>query len=161
MNRIEYFAYGSNLNTDQLKERGVSIKSSQKVKLPEWNLAFTIYSDSWGGGVGDILPSKDEIVEGVVYRIDRESVRQLDHYEGRNLKDDMEVGMYRKQYIPVKMEDGWRTVLTYVVNRSIEHKLKVNLKPSEEYMDTIISGAREHELSDHYIEKLKNIECKE
>ncbi len=161
MSQVEYFAYGSNLSIRQLRDRGVSIKNSENVELPGWKLAFTIYSDPWDGGVGDILPSEEDIAEGVVYHIDEESLKKLDHYEGRKLKDGMEVGMYRRQYIPVKKENGWETVLTYVVNRSMEHKLEVDIKPSKEYLETIISGAENHGLSDRYIEKLKHIECKD
>lgn len=152
---VKYFAYGSNLDLVQMKERGINVKGSEKAVLPGWRLAFTIYSEPWGGGVADIVPSPGEKVVGVVYTIDKESVKNLDHYEGRQVVDDMERGMYRRQYMPVKVNEKWKTVLTYVVNRTVGYKREVDLKPSKEYLDTIISGARKHGLDERYIEKIE------
>ncbi|MFP4608331.1 MAG: gamma-glutamylcyclotransferase family protein [Candidatus Natronoplasma sp.] len=156
-----YFAYGSNLDLEQMEERGITVKRSELAELPGWRLAFTIYSSGWSGGVADIIPGgSDEKVEGVVYTILKEDLNKLDHYEGREVKDNMEVGMYRRQYIPVRTAEGRETVLTYVVNRASDYKEKVELKPSKEYMAAIISGAQEHGLSDDYIKRLEHIEVR-
>jgi len=159
--RVEYFAYGSNLSQLQMKERDISIKKSIQAELPGWKLAFTIYSETWRGGVADILPEPDKRVKGVVYTIEKEDLESLDHYEGRLVENNMERGMYRRQYMPVKTEKGWKTVLTYVVNKAIEHKKKIDLKPSREYLDTIVSGALEHSIDGEYVKKLKAIDTKE
>ncbi len=156
---VEYFAYGSNLSLKQMKERGIKVIDSKIAELPEWKLTFTIHSQNWGGGVGDIIPKRDHVLEGVIYTIPKENLENLDHYEGREIDDDMELGMYRKQHIPVKTSNGWNTVLTYLVNRTEEYRSKTYIKPSEDYMDTIISGAREHGLSEKYISYLEDIEC--
>lgn len=157
MKEIKYFAYGSNLDPDQMEDRGIKVKESEIAELPGWKLAFTIYSDPWGGGVADILPSSGEKVKGVIYTIAEDSLKNLDRYEGRRVEDNMERGMYRRQYIPVKVKERWETVLTYIVNRAVEYKRKVDLKPSQEYLETIISGAREHGLDKEYIENIKDI----
>lgn len=157
---IEYFAYGSNLSKEQIKDRGIAVKGVEIAELPGWRLAFTIYSDTWNGGVGDIIPALDKRVEGVVYTIPAEDLKNLDHYEGRKVKDNIEVGMYRRQYLPVKKTDKWKTVLTYMVNRTIEHRSTVDLKPSKDYMQTIINAAKEHGLSEGYINLLRNIDYK-
>ncbi|MBS3790959.1 MAG: gamma-glutamylcyclotransferase [Candidatus Thermoplasmatota archaeon] len=158
---IEYFAYGSNLNREQMKKREITIEDTEIVELPGWKLAFTIYSDPWDGAVGDIIPNPENRVEGVVYTIPEDDLKKLDHYEGRNVDNHIEVGMYRRQYLPVKSKEGWRTVLTYLVNRNIEHKSKVDLKPSKEYLQTIISGAKKHGLSEEYLGSLRSINYKE
>ncbi|MFW5946620.1 MAG: gamma-glutamylcyclotransferase family protein [Candidatus Natronoplasma sp.] len=155
---VEYFAYGSNLNKEQMKERGIVIKDTAIAELPGWRLAFTIYSNTWNGGVGDIIPDPKKKVEGIVYTISYDNLKSLDIYEGRKVEDDMEVGMYRRQYLPVKKADGWKTVLTYLVNRPIEHKSTADCKPSKDYLETIISGAEEHGLSEGYLKWLKNID---
>ena len=157
---IEYFAYGSNLSKEQMKDRGITVKNTKIAELPGWKLAFTIYSDTWKGGVGDIVPDPEKKVEGVVYTIPKENLKNLDLYEGRKVKNNVEVGMYRRQYLPIKIKDRWKTVLTYLVNRNIEYKSKIDLKPSREYLETIISGAEEHGLSKDYLNLLKNIEYK-
>ncbi len=158
---IEYFAYGSNLSEEQMNDRGISIEDTEIAELPGWGLAFTIYSDTWNCGVGDIIPNPKERVEGIVYTIPKDDLKNLDHYEGRKVENDMEVGMYRRQYLPVKKFSGWKTVLTYLVNRTIEHKSTVDLKPSRDYLKTIISGAKKHGLSEGYLDLLRNIDYKE
>jgi len=158
---IEYFAYGSNLSKEQMKDRGITVKNTEIAELPGWKLAFTIYSDTWKGGVGDIVPDPEKKVEGVVYTIPCDNLKNLDHYEGRKVEDNMEVGMYRRQYLPVKKADGWKTVLTYLVNRTVEYKSTVDYRPSKDYLETIISGAEEHGLSEGYLKWLKNIEYKD
>jgi len=157
---VEYFAYGSNLSERQMKNRGITVIDTEIVELPGWKLAFTVYSDTWNGGVGDIIPDPKGKVEGILYTIPTENLKNLDHYEGRNVEDNLEVGMYRRQYLPVKKSDCWETVLTYLVNRTIEYKSTVDLKPSKDYLETIILGAKEHGLSEGYLNLLKNIEYK-
>ncbi len=158
---VEYFAYGSNLSKEQMKERGIDVEDTATAELPGWRLAFTIYSNAWKGGVGDIIPDPENKVEGIVYTIPYDNLKNLDHYEGRKLEDDIEVGMYRRQYLPVKMADGWKTVLTYLVNRAMEYKSTVDHRPSKDYLEMIISGAKEHGFSEGYLKWLKNIECKD
>ncbi len=157
---VEYFAYGSNLSEKQMKNRGITVIDTEIAELPGWKLAFTIYSDTWDGGVGDIIPDTEAKVEGVVYTIPKENLKNLDHYEGRNVEDNLELGMYRRQYLPVKKADGWKTVLTYLVNRTIEYKSTVEIKPSKDYLKTIILGAKKHGLSEYYLNLLREIEYK-
>ena len=155
---IDYFAYGSNLSTEQMKSRGVKVYGSQKAELPGWRLVFTEYSDTWEGGVADIVyVGKDEKVEGVVYKIDEDGVSSLDRYEGRGIEDGREVGMYRKHYLPVKLETGWQTVLTYVMNRTPEYNRKTHIEPSEGYVNTMLDGLKEHGASEGYMEKIEKI----
>ncbi len=155
---VKYFAYGSNLNLQQMEERGVVVKSAQRADLPGWKLAFTVYSEGWKGGVADILPHPEERIEGIVYELKKKDMKELDRYEGRKLRNKMEVGMYRRQHLPVKIGDEWKTVLTYLVNMAVEYKKEMELKPSRGYMKTILSGAEEHGLSTDYIQRLKSID---
>lgn len=157
--KIKYFAYGSNLNKTQMKKRGVEIYDSELVKLPGWRLAFTYNSPNWGGGVLDIVPCGDGgLVEGVVYTIDEQGLKALDFYEGRETRNDIEVGVYRRQFKPVDRKQKWESVLTYVVNRTYEYRLNNHFPPSKKYMDTVIEGAKEHGLNDEYLRKLEKIE---
>ncbi len=157
--KIKYFAYGSNLNIDQMKVRGANIYSMDKAKLPGWKLAFTFKSSNRGGGVLDIIPGDvDDLVKGVVYTIDFESLEKLDEFEGREIQDNREVGIYRRQYIPVILGNNCKTVLTYVVNRILEYKKKTHFPPSEEYIETVINGAESHDLDVDYIDKLKKFQ---
>lgn len=80
--KIDYFAYGSNLNVNQMKGRGANIFSMDKAKLPGWKLAFTYNSQNREGGVLDIIPGDDDdLVKGIVYTVDRKSLEKLDEFE--------------------------------------------------------------------------------
>ncbi len=155
---MKYFAYGSNLSTEQMRDRGVTYSESRCAVLKGWRLIFPIHSHRWNGGVADIkVAGRDDLVEGVIYEIDEEGLRQLDHYEDRRIRDDIEVGMYRRQYIWVGSEEGIEKVFTYVVNRSDEYKEVNHHPPSSGYLDTIIRGAESHGLSSDHILWLKSI----
>lgn len=155
---IEYFAYGSNLNLNQMEERGTKVHSTEKAELPGWKLAFTYHSENKDGGVLDIIPGdEDDVVQGVVYHLDIQSLRKLDQFEGRDVRDNREIGAYRRQFIPVKLENNCKTVLTYVVNRTPEYKREVYFPPSDDYIDTVIQGAKDHDLSQDYLHRLKNL----
>ncbi|MFW6141371.1 MAG: gamma-glutamylcyclotransferase [Candidatus Saliniplasma sp.] len=158
---VDYFAYGSNLYVKQMEKRGVKIYDSEEAKLPGWKLAFTYRSNNRDGGVLDIIPGEeDDLVVGIIYKIDNKSLERLDIYEGREVRDNKELGVYRRQFVPLFTKKGCRTALTYVVNRVPEFKNKAHFPPSDDYLDTVVKGAEEHGLSQDYIEMLKNIETK-
>ncbi len=138
-----------------MERRSVNISDLENASVPGWKLGFSSYSRKWSGGVPDILPGeKDDWVEGVIYTVDKMDLRTLDGYEGRSVKKNMEIGLYRRQHLIIKAESGWKTVITYQINRSPEYRKKAFFKPSDEYMKLMIEGAKEHELSEEYIEKV-------
>ena len=50
--------------------------------LRGYQLAFTRYSSTWGGGVADIIPAVGSEVWGLVYGLTDENLEALDVYEG-------------------------------------------------------------------------------
>src|SRR5947208_12969770 len=64
-----YFAYGSNMDSTQMKERCPSAKFVCRAKLPSHRLAFTLRSCRRGCGVADILRDEAKDVWGVVYEL--------------------------------------------------------------------------------------------
>ncbi len=152
----KYFAYGNNMSTEQMQRRNVKIHDCEIGTIPGWRICFTRYSKEWKGGVVDLLPgSEDDWVEGVIYTIDPKDLSTLDGYESRTIKGNMEIGLYSRVYLPVKTESGWKTVITYQINRTIEYREKAHFKPSKKYMELILKGAEEHGLSQEYVSKLK------
>ncbi len=153
---INYFAYGNNLSTAQMERRDVHIKKSEIGTIPGWRIAFTRYSKGWKGGVVDLLPGEeDDWVEGIIYVVDSRDLSTLDGYESRVIKGHMEIGLYSRVYLPIKTDSGWKTVVTYLINRAVEYREKAHFDPSEEYMSSILEGAKEHGLSEEYLSKLK------
>ena len=76
------FAYGSNLDLIQMKERCPSSKIISKGSLANYRLDFNRYSSGWGGGVADVIPVKGSEVWGLVFELSDKDMDSLDFYEG-------------------------------------------------------------------------------
>jgi len=76
-----YFAYASNLNQKQMRERCPDSKPLFKAILPNHKLIFAGWRRKWRGGVATIKPSRDEKVYGAVYEISERCLRILDGHE--------------------------------------------------------------------------------
>jgi gamma-glutamylcyclotransferase len=77
-----YFAYGSNMNWQQMQERCPSARFFGVAWLPDHKLAFTRKSIKRGCGVADAVPTQGQKVWGVVYEITDRDVIKLDKSEG-------------------------------------------------------------------------------
>jgi gamma-glutamylcyclotransferase len=77
-----YFAYGSNLDREQMRRRCPGAVLLARAMMSGYRLAFTGYSRVWQGPVATILPEPGSQVEGVLYRLAPGELRVLDRYEG-------------------------------------------------------------------------------
>ncbi len=77
-----YFAYGSNLNWEQIRRRCPSAGFVDLALLPDHRLAFNRYCGSYRGGVADVVPESGAQVWGVIYALAAEDLLALDNYEG-------------------------------------------------------------------------------
>lgn len=153
---VWYFAYGSNMNKDDLerwcKERGYSpIKLISPVKaiLPNHKLCFTHYSSKRRGGVADIISCENEKVEGILCQITQNDLDKIEEKEGVP-------NVYKRKIVNVRLSKGTsRCAITYEVRRK-----EGVFVPSRLYMNTIIEGAKAHHLSKNYISKLKRVKVK-
>ena len=73
-----YFAYGSNLDWAQMKQRCPLAKFVCRAKLPAHRLAFTLKSAKRDCGVADVLPDQAKDVWGVVYELPDNELKNLD-----------------------------------------------------------------------------------
>ena len=71
-----YFAYGSNINLDQMARRCPYAEPIGPVELPNYRLAFR------ASGVATILPEEGSTVHGLLWNLTPECELSLDHYEG-------------------------------------------------------------------------------
>ena len=69
-----YFAYGSNINLDQMTFRCPSAEVVSPVTLNGYRLLFR--------GVATIAPDPVAQVKGLLWKLTPECERSLDHYEG-------------------------------------------------------------------------------
>ena len=153
MNRHFYFAYGSNLDWDQMKERCPQSKFISIAFYPNHVLSFTKQSTSerWGKGswLADMIFSPDDKVWGVVYEISESDLISLDKNEG--VKFDRG---YLRQKIVVFSKKGEEIIAwSYFVKNKTGKGL-----PSEKYLNTILKGGEFHSLPENYLLLLKKIE---
>ena len=77
-----YFAYGSNMNQHQMRDRCPDSRLLVKAVLPDHQIAFTRFSSNWDSAVADILVSPGHSVWGLLYEISQDDLEKLDRMEG-------------------------------------------------------------------------------
>lgn len=121
-----YFAYGSNLNMDQMAFRCPGAQPVGRARLWDWELEFR--------RVLTIVRKPGACVEGALWWITPEDEEALDRYEGYP-------EWYDKRYVEVTGVDGEvpgrTTAMTYVLEYGVPEP------PSERYLRTCIEGCRD------------------
>lgn len=141
---MKYFAYGSNLDEDDMikwcKENGFDMPkllNPVPFRLENYKLDFTRKSINRKGGVADIIFSPGDFCYGVVFDVTQRDLDIIDEKEG----------VRSRSYQQIMLPNG---AITYeVVNK------KSYVKPSSEYVDLIIKGAIRYGLPPEWIDKLE------
>lgn len=76
-----YFAYGSNLDQEQMADRCPNARFYKFAVMPDTRLIFTGYSQVRKGSVASITSAPQKYVEGVLYSVDESDLMSLDRYE--------------------------------------------------------------------------------
>ena len=71
-----YFAYGSNLDLEQMAQRCPDAKIVGPVRLENYELRFR------GSGFATVAPRKGSVVYGLVWKLTPQCEQSLDRYEG-------------------------------------------------------------------------------
>ena len=77
-----YFAYGSNMDEKQMKERCPNSKRIGKGILADHKIGFTRFSKKRDSAVADILVSTGDLVWGIIYELTENDLAKLDVVEG-------------------------------------------------------------------------------
>ena len=152
-----YFAYGSNMDWAQMRERCPSARFVGVSVLPKYRLAFTRRSINRGCGVADAVRDENRKLWGAVYEIADVDIGKLDKSEG--YQPGREKNSYWRRECMVFLdghEQGPITVWTYFADPQTNPPL-----PNQAYKDLILAGARYWHLPDEYIEELERIEATE
>jgi len=147
-----YFAYGSNMDTDQLETRFKELKNKKfcivgVAVLPNYELKFNKKSTD-GSGKANIIPDEKSEVEGVVFELTEEQFMKL---------DEKEKGYHRNK-ISVNLNNNFIEVITYIADDS---NICDGLFPTSSYLDKIVKGAANFELSLSYQKKLGLFETRQ
>jgi gamma-glutamylcyclotransferase (GGCT)/AIG2-like uncharacterized protein YtfP len=118
-----YFAYGSNLNKDEMSVRCPGAKPLTAASLLDWRLTFR--------GVADIEPAADRSVHGALWRLLDADVCALDRYEGAP-------SLYARRIVMVETQSGPLEAMTYVMTSDDYLGL-----PSASYFERIATGYRD------------------
>jgi len=141
MNKIYYFAYGSNMNHKQIKERCKNAKFISRVYLEDYDFVYDGYSHLRRGAVANIIPKQGSRVWGGLFEIDESGLKELDKCEGYPR-------CYQRKQIIVK-DDNNKEYQAYVYFRE---PLEKGI-PSEEYRNIVIRGAKDCNLPENYIKE--------
>lgn len=155
--RMLYFAYGSNLSTEQMQSRCPGHTVVGMGVLRDHRLAFPLTSHDWGGGVASVVPSHGANVWGMVFDLSEAHLASLDRYEGYRGPDDQH-NLYDRLPVFVDLirpDDG--SIPRRVRAACYLARPANPAPPSRRYRDTILSGARHHRLPDEYVAALEQI----
>ena len=141
-NRIWYFAYGSNINVDQMSSRVGEWHLSKRALARNFKLVFNVHSKRWQGSIANLQRTDrfEDVVYGVVYLLAEEQFQKLTKHE--------EVAPVE---IRVELEDGneiahaktfiWKTT-------------DPGLAPSEPYRRTMEAGLLQHGYKESVVERI-------
>jgi cation transport regulator ChaC len=147
-----YFAYGSNMATSTLcGRREVSYRRALAARVPGWRLVLDKppllpVKTSFANIVAD--PEAE--VLGVLYEV---SAEDFDHIE---LTEGVRIGNYDRvevrAWLLSRPDDPPLSAFSLTSGRRDQ-----SLRPSERYMQLLVSGATEHGLPEDYVEYLRRI----
>ncbi len=141
-----YFAYGSNMDQNQMKERCPNAVLVGSAVLKEYRLAFTIFSPKRQCGCADIISSLGDTVYGLLYELSDDELMAMDVFEGHPIH-------YRRTTVEITLGEKIVSVYTYEVVNKTE-----GVRPSAHYLGLIRTAANAFNLSPAYCAFLATIE---
>jgi len=127
-----YFAYASNLNQKQMKERCPESRPMFTAVLPHYKLVFVGWSRQWRGATASIKSFRGDRVRGAIYDVTEQCLRRLDRFEAG----------YTRLKVTVLGEDNEPIeAVTYIKSGQLEEAA-----PSKEYLAIIQQGLRDWRL---------------
>lgn len=156
-----YFAYGSNLDPTQMKQRCPGHKVVGLAALADHKISFPRTSHTWGGGVASIQLAHGATLWGMVFELTEADLAALDEYEGWQGPADQH-NVYDRELMFVELtrpEDGSfpRRLRAWVYVARPSNPAP----PSRRYLDAVLAGARHHGLPEDHLVELEQTEVGE
>ena len=130
MENTLYFAYGSNINLDQMAYRCPDASVVGPVTLKDYELLFR------RGGFATIAPREGGKVHGLLWSLTPECERSLDRYEGYPR-------FYDKRMVTVRDSEGRSlSVMAYIM----DERFREPMLPTTTYYNGILEGYRQNGL---------------
>ena len=136
---MHYFAYGSNMNHEQMIQRCPNSVFLKRLYLQDHKLIYDGYATQRTGAVANIEELAGSIVWGALFEINANDLKALDDYEDYPHS-------YLKKMVEVKDEKNntYQTITYYRTNQK-------KGEPHPDYRDCILQGAQDCSLPDEYI----------
>jgi len=142
-----YFAYGSNMNLQQIRSRCSRPTVVAVARLADHRMSFYGHSEIWDGAVETVEPAPGEEVRGVLFRLSSLDWERLDLWQDARLDGG---GQYF--HLPVTVTDlVGKAHRVRLYKKDVQGAPRV---PSQEYLEYIARGATENGLPSSYVEAL-------
>jgi gamma-glutamylcyclotransferase (GGCT)/AIG2-like uncharacterized protein YtfP len=138
-----YFAYGSNMDPEQMKQRAPGARALGSARLDDFSLSFSVYSSRWEGGAANLELDPEGHVWGVLWEIPDEAAGELDAYQGHPV-------FFRREEVSVTGPEGRTLAWTY----RVAHQEGTYVRPTDRYLHCIRSGIRVHGLPPEALDML-------
>ena len=133
--RALVFSYGSNLWSEQLRQRCPGAVDMGPAVLEGWALGWAGQSQRWGGPVATVYPSKAAVVRGAVVALTVTDLGTLDVHEGEGT-------VYQRLPVRVRLKSGREVDAWVYVHKRQPHKGGPG--PSARYVARIAAGLAEY-----------------
>ena len=144
---MHYFAYGSNMNWEQMQRRCPSAQFVCVACLKNYRFAIARHSRLRNCGTANIFADAGSEVWGIVYDLSEQDLTILDGFEDG----------YRREKVFVLAAGDTQSsveVLVYIAEREDNVPL-----PNPEYKRLIVAGARHWNISEFYCSMLEKIQA--
>ncbi len=142
---MHYFAYGSNMDWPQMRERCPSSKFVCVARLPNYHFVIGRHSRLRHCGTATIVAERGSEVWGIVYDVSDEDLLALDSFED---------GYRRERVFVSALNDGRHPleVLVYIAGKD-----EIVPLPNPRYKRHILDGAQHWQLPPTYCAMLEKI----
>jgi hypothetical protein len=143
---VRYVGYGSNLNVGYtIADLLPNGRFLMRAYIPNYQVQFRKWSNNSRGGISNIMEVPGEMVEAAMYECPRSDLDTLDY------RLDYYVPDYKREVFRVMGEDGqWYQASLYRL-----WEPKGPFPPARRYVEGMLEGARQLELSPAYIERIE------
>jgi hypothetical protein len=123
--------------------------------LDNYRLSFPIFSEYWGGGIGDIVYDPGKYVMGSLFDLTEAELQVLDAKVNRKLDSSgKEIGTYKR--IDVTVSHLGKSDSVKAVTYQGTSGERYHIPPTQHYMDLVIQGAYTFGLSMMWIAYLQS-----
>lgn len=143
---LYYFAYGSNMNWQQMQRRCPSSRFVCVARLADYRFGITRHSRLRDCGTANIYPARGEEVWGIIYEVSDTNLTLLDSFEDG----------YRREILSFhSVQNGKQPLDALVYVADIEQNVP---RPNAEYRRLIVEGAKHWKLPASYLALLEAIQ---